>query len=97
MEPVIGIAAVGLGVAAEWVAFDLEDPHQWVPDLLVGWIYVGCGLVAAHRRPGSRSGMLMVATGTTWFLGNFAGVQVESVAWLAGHAESTSTAASSST
>ena len=28
------------------VAFDLADPHLWVPDLLVGWIFVGCGLAA---------------------------------------------------
>ena len=81
----IGITAVGLGVAAERVAFGLEAPHQWVPDLVVGWTYVGCGLVAADRRPGDRCGMLMVATGTTWFIGNFAADQVESVAWLAGH------------
>ena len=76
------VVAVVLGVCAEWVAFDAAEVRLWLPDLLVGWVLVGCGLVGAVRRPASRCGALLVATGLTWFLGNFAGVSLEAVAWL---------------
>jgi PAS domain S-box-containing protein len=32
--------------------------------------FVGAGVVAAMRRPGNRTGLLMIATGFTWFLGS---------------------------
>ncbi len=79
-------AAAALGVAAEWVAFDWTDPGWWIPDLVVGWTFIGCGLIAATRRSDSRSGPLMAVTGFTWFLGNFADVDVGLVSWVAGHA-----------
>jgi signal transduction histidine kinase len=59
------------------------DPRDWIPDLAVGWTFIGCGLVASARRPASRTGLLMAATGFTWFLGNFAQVGVAAVAWVA--------------
>ena len=40
-----------------------------VADLAVGWILIGCGLVAWDRRPESRVGALMSLAGFTWFLG----------------------------
>jgi hypothetical protein len=61
------------------------DPRDWIPDLAVGWTFIGCGLVASARRPASRTGLLMAATGFTWFLGNFAQVGVAAVAWVAAH------------
>lgn len=76
-------AAVAFGLTAEWVAFGWSHPRQWVPDLVVGWTLIGCGLIAAARRSESRSGALMAATGFTWFLGNFAGVEFDGVAWVA--------------
>jgi signal transduction histidine kinase len=79
----LGSAAVAVGVAAEWVGFGWDDPRHWIPDLAVGWTFIGCGLVAAWRRPESRSGLLMAATGFTWFVGNFAQVGVAAVAWVA--------------
>jgi signal transduction histidine kinase len=78
-------AGVALGVVAEWAAFDWGDPAHWVPDLIVGWCLIGSGFVASARRPASRSGALMSATGFSWFLGNFAGVASASVAWLSAH------------
>jgi signal transduction histidine kinase len=81
----LGPAAVAVGLAAEWVGFGWDDPRHWIPDLAVGWTFVGCGLVAAWRRPESRSGLLMAATGFTWFVGNFAQVGVAAVAWVAAH------------
>src|SRR4030095_10438726 len=72
-----------VGLAAEWVGVGWDDPRHWVPDLAVGWTFIGCGLVAVWRRPESRSGLLMAATGFTWFLENFAQVGVAAVAWVA--------------
>jgi signal transduction histidine kinase len=76
-------AALALGLTAEWVAFGWSQPRQWVPDLAVGWTFIGCGLIASARRPESHSGALMAATGFAWFIGNFAAVDVDPVAWAA--------------
>ena len=78
-------AAAAVGLAAEWSGYGWGDPGHWIPDLAVGWCLIGCGFIASARRPESRSGVLMSATGFTWFLGNFAGVGVGVVAWVAAH------------
>jgi signal transduction histidine kinase len=75
--------AFALGLTAEWVAFGWNQPRRWIPDLVVGWTLIGCGLVASARRPESRSGVLMAAAGFTWFIGNFAAVDFDAVAWAA--------------
>jgi signal transduction histidine kinase len=62
-------AGLALGVAAEWAAG--RDASHWVPDLVVGWAFLACGLVAWSKRAESRSGALMVATGGAWFAGTF--------------------------
>jgi signal transduction histidine kinase len=80
------MAGVVLGAVAESAAFDFAELRLWITDLLVGWTFIGCGLVAAVRRPDARSGTLMTATGFTWFLGNFAGVEAELISWVAGNA-----------
>ena len=61
-----------LGLAAEWFAFGLDDPGGAIPDLVTGWVVLASGLIAWSRRPGSRRGPLLAATGATWFAGNFA-------------------------
>ena len=76
-------AGVALGVAAEWVAFDWNAPLQWLPDLAVGWTFIGCGLAAKALRPDNSTGSLMIATGFTWFLGNFAAADIDLVAGVA--------------
>jgi signal transduction histidine kinase len=81
----VGLAGGVVGLAAEWVGFGWGDPPDWIPDLAVGWTFIGCGLVASARRPASRTGLLMAATGFTWFVGNFAQVGVAAVAWVAAH------------
>jgi signal transduction histidine kinase len=81
----VGLAGVALGLTAEWVGFGWGDPRYWIPDLAVGWTLIGCGLVASTRRPESRAGALLAATGLTWFVGNFAQVGVAAVAWVAAH------------
>src|SRR5260370_4018490 len=70
----VGLALGGavLGVLAEW-GYHLADSS--VADLLrdasVGWAFIAAGLVAWRRQPANRTGLLMVAEGFSWFLGNF--------------------------
>jgi signal transduction histidine kinase len=82
----VGLAGVAFGVAAEWVGIGWSEPLEWIPDLAVGWIFIGCGLIATWKRLESRVGWLMVATGFMWFLGNFSEVDVPAIAWIAAHA-----------
>jgi len=82
----VALAGVALGAAAEWVGVGWSEPILWIPDLAVGWTFIDCGLIDAWKRPESRIGWLMVATGFTWFLGNFAEVDVPAIAWIAAHA-----------
>ncbi len=72
-------------MAAEWVAFDWNAPLRWLPDLAVGWTFIGCGLAAKTLRPDNNAGSLMIATGFTWFLGNFAAAGIDLVAGVASH------------
>jgi signal transduction histidine kinase len=81
----VWLAGGVLGLTAEWVGFGWGDPRHWIPDLAVGWSFIGCGLIAWARRPESRTGPLLTATGFTWFVGNFAQVGLAAVAWLAAH------------
>ena len=82
----LGLAGIALGLAAEWVGASRSEPGQWILDLAVGWTFIGCGLVAIWKRPESRTGWLLTATGFTWYLGNFAHVPGATLAWLAAHA-----------
>jgi hypothetical protein len=75
-------AGAVLGIAAEWIFFGWGDPRHWIPDLVTGWTLIACGLTAWSRRPDSRSGALMAATGFCWFFGNFATTEVAPVDWL---------------
>jgi hypothetical protein len=75
-------AGAALGIAAEWVAFGWSEPSDWLPDLAVGWTLIGCGLVASSRRPTSRSGALMAATGFAWFAANFTTTGWSALDWL---------------
>jgi signal transduction histidine kinase len=61
--------ALAAALAAESAGFGFGDPVAWVPDLLTGWVMVGCGLEAWARRPDSRSGALLALTGFAWFAG----------------------------
>ena len=79
-------AGAVVGITAEWIFFGWGDPRHWVPDLVTGWTLIACGLIAWSRRPESRSGALMTATGFSWFLGNFANAGVAPVDWLGAHA-----------
>jgi signal transduction histidine kinase len=64
-------AGVAVGVVGELVYFGWDRPGDWLPDIVVGWTLIACGLVAWSRRPESLSGALMAATGFCWFAANF--------------------------
>jgi O-antigen ligase len=49
-------------------------------DLAVGWAFIGCGLIGWARRPQSRIGILLTATGFAWFLGTLGGSSVAAIA-----------------
>ena len=80
----IAVSATAIGLLAESVA-GWGELRGWVPDLAVGWLFVGCGIAAMSLRDWSRSGVLMVAAGLVWFVGNFANAQSPSIDWLARH------------
>jgi signal transduction histidine kinase len=79
-------AAAVVGLTAEWRLYGWADPGDWVPDLLTGWTMIACGLAGWSRRPQSRSGALLVATGFAWFAPNYAATGVTAMAWLSAHA-----------
>ena len=79
-------AGAALGLIAEGVYFGWGDARHWVPDLVTGWSVIACGLIGWSRRPESRSGALMAATGFAWFAGNFATADLGPLDWLAAHA-----------
>jgi signal transduction histidine kinase len=66
-----GAGAVVLGLAAERSLYGFGNVGDWVPDLLTGWLLVGCGLVVLGVA--RTAGALLVAAGLLWFAGNFAG------------------------
>jgi len=68
-------AGAAFGIAAEWVYFGWDDVAGWLPDLATGWTLIACGLVGWARRPESRSGPLLAATGFAWFAANLLGEQ----------------------
>jgi signal transduction histidine kinase len=73
-------AAIFLGIFAEWAALrrgpfepaaSSSDVRLAVADFVVGVVLVSCGVVAWDRRPESLIGVLLAATGLSWFLGTF--------------------------
>jgi signal transduction histidine kinase len=63
--------ATGIGAAVLVVGSDREPSPTWasaVLALLVGWAYIGSGLVAWRHRPDIRLGPVMVLIGFAWFV-----------------------------
>ena len=84
--PLLWPVGLALAIGAEWVRFGWDDPRHWIPDLATGLTLIVCGLVAWSRRPASLVGVLLFATGFSWFIGNFSSVAVGGLAWVAGQA-----------
>lgn len=70
----VAVAAAGLAVAvaAESVTYLPEEPGLAAVDATVDLAFIGLGVVAWQRRPSSRSGLQMAATGFAWFAGSLA-------------------------
>lgn len=62
-------AVVVIALASEWAAFGWDDFSSWIPDLVVGLVFIGCGLQAMTRDRGTA--VLLAAVGFSWFLANF--------------------------
>jgi signal transduction histidine kinase len=70
----IGILLAGLVVGAGVSALlyadsDAPDRSGLLLGLVIGWSFMGAGVVAWTRRPGNRTGPLMVLVGFLWFVG----------------------------
>jgi len=69
-QPAVVVAAAlcSAGVVVLLLTSEREDADlAWaILGPIVVWSFVGTGLYATHRRPGSRVGMLMVALGFAW-------------------------------
>jgi signal transduction histidine kinase len=59
---------IAFGIAAEWIVGGAFDASS-AADLVVGCVLVACGSLGWDRRPASRVGALLCATGFAWFLG----------------------------
>ncbi len=63
------LAGLALGIGAELLAGSGQSLVMAAADLSVGWAFIVCGLVTWSRRPQTRIGILLTATGFAWFLG----------------------------
>ena len=69
-EFALGVAGLAAGLGVIWLIGnktagpdELSSPQDW----LLGWSFIGSGLVALHIRPQNRLGWAMVFTGFAWF------------------------------
>jgi signal transduction histidine kinase len=72
IDVAVATAALVAGVAVSAAVFTSDSADHAVRTgaltLVIGLSWVGAGLVALHRRPENRTGLIMVATGFLWFL-----------------------------
>ena len=72
MDVAVAGAALVAGVAVSVAVFTSDSADHAVRTgvltLVIGLSWVGAGLVAVHRRPENRTGLVMVVTGFLWFL-----------------------------
>jgi signal transduction histidine kinase len=72
IDVAVATAALVAGVAVSVAVFTSDSADHVVRTgvltLVIGLSWVGAGLVALHRRPGNRTGLIMVATGFIWFV-----------------------------
>jgi signal transduction histidine kinase len=72
LDLVIALLAIGAGVGAALLVFGSDRERSpaaatAVLALVVGWVYVGSGLVGRRQRPDNRLGTVMVFVGFAWF------------------------------
>ena len=64
--------ALGLFAATQQHQEQPERPGLLVADLVAGLAFIGAGLIVRRMRPGNRCWWLLMASGTTWFVGSLA-------------------------
>jgi signal transduction histidine kinase len=75
-ELAVVAAIVTFGLLAEHVAGTWNDlPYLPILDLATGWLFVGCGLLAAAARPGQPAAGRLIIAGFLWFVGTFGGTE----------------------
>ncbi len=80
------VAPLAFALGAGATALILMSDHQDVPQfaamltLLTGGSFILAGLIARTRRPLNRIGLLLIAVGLTWFVGN--GLVASNDSWL---------------
>ena len=67
----LGALGAGAGLAFAWLTLTSDHVDERGLEaalgLVVGWSFIGTGLFAWWRRPGNRTGLLMMAAGFAWF------------------------------
>jgi len=68
----LAVAGLVAGASAAWLVanrstYVVPDRPGLLFSLLVGWSFIGCGLVTWRQRPGNRLGPVMVFIGFAWF------------------------------
>jgi signal transduction histidine kinase len=71
----LGVVLLGWALGGEWVSIRQHVPENHLIDALGGLSFLAAGLVALDRRPRNRIGWLMIAFGSTWYLGNWGNLQ----------------------
>ena len=64
-------AGIVIGLIAETGWPPGVDPRLVLADLAIGWLFIGGGFVVWRARPANRMGVLLMATGATWFVATF--------------------------
>ncbi|HEU5213431.1 MAG TPA: PAS domain-containing protein [Gaiellaceae bacterium] len=76
------VAGIALALAVT-TDHQKQNPAILVLEILVGWSFIGAGLVARTRRPDNRTGLLLIGVGFAWF-GNALSFSNNAYVWTAG-------------
>ena len=68
-ETAAWLLAMAAGLTVDLVVLGARDLLAWLPDVAVGWSFLGAAVVLGSRVPGRRVGTLLGLTGVAWFLG----------------------------
>lgn len=71
---------MAFGLVVQSPSWGRDDLDRWLPDLVVGWALLSCGLVATRKRSGVPMGDLLLAAGFAWFLPDLSGLTPDRVA-----------------
>lgn len=67
LDPALWAFAGLLGLLVDLRAFGWRELRSWTPDVLVGWVFLGCGLRVRTLARDSRMPWLFAFLGLSWF------------------------------